>query len=192
MQPIKAGLIIFLLAGCAGQESMRRLAGSSATVLNEYRRELKGFADRQTALNADVDRGVRDFGELQSMRDAAVEQRLFALRVAGDKPALDTYALLTAQSAADLLAQSSLLRPAQPAPASPSIAFDASAAERVTRQLNELRQPRSFWDQLLRGVAYRTELQATYRASLESATRRTEAASEETAQAVVNVTSGDN
>jgi hypothetical protein len=190
MKPIRAGLIIVLLAasaGCAGQESMRHLAGTSAGVLNDYRREMKVFADRQTALNGDIDRSVRDFAELQAMREGTVEQGLLALRVAGDKPAVDAYALLTARSAADIVSQNSLLRPAQPAVAAPAITFDASSLERLTRQLNELRRPRSYWEQLLRAVSYRNELQQAYQASLQSASTSTaEAGSQtnETASAV--------
>ena len=145
---------------------MRHLAGTSATVLNDYRRELKGFAERQTALNGDIERGIQDFGELQLQRDAATEQRLLAVRVAGDKPTLDVYGLLTSRSAADVVSQSSLVRPAQSATPPPVVTFDSSTLERLTRQLNEFHRPRSYWEQLLRTVTFGTDLQQAYRASM--------------------------
>jgi len=158
-----------LLGGCAGRQEMRTLAGDSATVLNDYRRELTGFAERQTAMNTDNQRRVQHFSETREMSEGFVRQRLLALEIAGDKGALEAYRLLTSSGAADLIAQSPLLTVPEGPALPPAVKFDASGVEKLTGQLNALRKPPTFWEQVRRVVAYRDELRDAYEATLSEA-----------------------
>ena len=178
------------LCACAGQQNMQSLAGHSAAVVNDYRRELKAFADGQTALNADNDRRIQNFAENREMTEARVRQRVLALDVAGDKPALDAFRLFTATSASDVVAQSPLLRPRAARTPAPALVLDTAAIERLTRQLTELRRPPSFWDQVQRAIAFRSELRAAYAASLGQANQATSEADTEGDVAQNTVTGG--
>lgn len=155
-----------LLAGCAGQGELRRLAGDSAALLNDYRREMAAFAERQTTLNADIQRRAQHYAEDRELVEGATRQQLLALDVAGDKPALDAYRLVASVSADDILAQTPLLRSAAPTASAPAVTFDTASVERVTRQLNALRQSPSYWQRVTRIIAYRDELREAYERSL--------------------------
>jgi hypothetical protein len=164
------------LAGCAGQERMRQLSGDSAAVLNDYRRELTGFTQRQNALNADNQRRIQQYAENRELSEAYVRQQLLALQVADDKAAQDIYRLLATVGAEDVLAQSPLLRASAASSPAPTISFDPATVERLTRQLNALRRSPSYWDRLQRILAYGNELREAYEKSLEGASSESQAA----------------
>lgn len=141
--------------------------------MNDYRREVSAFAERQTALNADTQRRIGYFGESREMSEAYVNQRLLALRVAGEKDTIETYELLAAPNAADIIARSSLLAaPVTPSPP-PVVKFDPAGVEKLTRQLNSLRKPPTFWDRVRKTIAYREGLRAAYEKSMAEATAAT-------------------
>lgn len=158
-----------VLAGCANNADFRQLSATNAAITNDYRAQLKKFAEGQTAINADNEGRLRNLEVLQAERDTEVAQRTLALEVADDKPSLAIVRLLAAQRAPQVMAESRALKSLQPPPAVQTVAFDAGQVEALTRKLKELSVEPEFWGQLMTGLAYAQELQDEYAKSLETA-----------------------
>jgi len=165
-----------LLSGCAAQRTAGDIAGASASILNDYRKELGSFADRQNALNADNARRLRDLNELTAERDARIRERILALRLSGDKAALDLYELLAAPPASDILADSSVLKGLRPSEASPKIEANSGKTEAIVKQLKALQKSKPLVARIVGLAQYRDQLSEAYRKSLADAKAKSEAA----------------
>lgn len=140
-----AAALSALLCGCAGEMAMRDTARESAAVLNQYRSGLSNFASEQSKLNSETLAGIQHLRDLRDERRAEIASRLTAWRLAGRKPALDEFAMLTERNADAIIASNKMLSPA-PAPAAPAVSFDAGAVNSVIKQLLLLEKPQSLAD----------------------------------------------
>lgn len=191
MRLLCIGMVAALLAGCAGQTEMRKVAGDTASIMNDYRSELNAFAERQTAANADSKLRATSLNASRSMSEAYVNQRLLALKVAGDNAALESFGLIAAASAEQVVATSPLLGESAPAANAAVVKFDGSAVQKLTRQLNALRKPPGYWERVRQVVAQSEGLRGALTASHEqalAAADSADASSEEVAGALAIAT----
>jgi hypothetical protein len=180
-------LVLISLGGCAAQRTAGDIAGASASILNDYRSELGRFANRQNALNADNSRRLRELNELSAERDARVRERVLALKLSGDKSALDLYELLSSPPAPDILADSAVLKGLRPSEAPARIEADTGKTEAIVKQLKALQKTTPLIERILGLAAYRNQLSAAYRKSLSDAETRGEAAKTASDQLTANI-----
>jgi hypothetical protein len=158
-----------LLGGCAAQRTANDVASASASILNDYRRELSAFADRQTSLNRDNQRQIGDIRALSSERDARINERILALKLAGDKTALEMFDHLSKPTGSTIMDSSAALNSLKPVPAATKVEVDTATAAALVKQLKVLQETKPLISRIFGLVEYRQALAETYRKSLEQA-----------------------
>ena len=176
-------VVALMLGGCAAERTANDVASASAAILNDYRRELGAFADRQSALNRDNLREVGDLRELSAEREARIDERMLALKLAGDKTALEMYDHLSKPTGSTILGASAVLKSLQPVPAAAKVEVDTAKAASIIKQLKALQEAKPIISRIFGLVEYRRALAETYRKSLEQAEGEAKKAESESAKA---------
>jgi hypothetical protein len=170
IRPFAILLVSFSTTACAGREAVSSLAGKTSIVLNDYRQELSAFARHQTAIGQANEQRLLRLKELTEQQQGRTGRRISGWRLARDKEALETYALVSEQDADRLLAGTTVLRAATPvAREVAAVRFDAAQVEAVVKKLKVLEQSPTFWDNVRFSVAYGEELHDAYKKSVEKA-----------------------
>lgn len=175
-------LLTTLLAGCAGQKESRLLAGQTAGLLNDYRREVDQFAQHQSTMNADNDARVRTFEDLRTRRQADTDRRIASLKAIKDERALALYQLHSATTLDQIQRDSAALKTLQPVPPSAKAIFDAAPVQALVKQLKAYQETPSIRERISGADDYYEALQTAYAASLETASANTDKAKESAAK----------
>jgi hypothetical protein len=177
------------LSGCAAETQSRRVAGSSAAMLNDYRREVDRFAAGQTALNADIDRRVRSLNAVTARLRSDNHERIGALRAIDDKHAI----ILVDQFSGpldDSSAGSRVLEDMKPRSPAESVKFDASKVQNVVKQLNNLNERPNLLARIEAIDAYWASLREAYEKSIADAAAQAQQTAPENAEAHEQVLAG--
>ena len=123
IQRSAATLLLVTLTACAGEQAAREVAQRTSGFVNDFKRELAEFSQRQTQLNGQIARDVQLMGQAQATVEAETQRRVAAWAVADDKASVELYRQLSAVTASNVTTDAAALATAQSRSTAPGIAI---------------------------------------------------------------------
>lgn len=182
MRLISLCCLASMLAGCAGEIDLRSASAQSAAILVQYRQGMTEFAARQTDLNRGIEQALAESdAATRAMRDE-VDARVNSWEIERDAPAIARLAAASKVSAADILAEGTLLNPRKPPAATPTLKFDPDSVDSVVKKLTAVAKGRDTKQRATDLLDFSSGLRKAYRDAVDQASKEADAVKAETTQ----------